>query len=662
MSRNQGQRTLWPAPRYSVQYSSSAAASRPQASGMTSRPEAFLPQLVSRRQSKGGLRDMFSKNRSTRTLVAKSERDEASPDTRTSILSTGSPDVSWTPPPLFQAYPQSVRHVNLEASTISADSILRMNEQRNTSTVHDSEPTAGGISANSTLTAKRGRISASVAKAEWTRKLYVLTTSGHLLQYSGEGAFDRKPEKVLQLGKDSAAFASDAIEGRHFVLHVSQSCSDDGEPDLDSSKGIFSRIGIKTSGRRRSARVLLMVFDTPDDLDSWLSAIRKMIGRVGGRPYSPEHFVTDPKPPVQPEISRRYLVRKDPHRFSQWVSPIQSMDTSTEGRPSTQSSTYTATDLERLRDSKTSNTSFVTGTATSLLDSPPSSPAQEKFALAEVPHLELPDLGPSSLVDFSQQGRRQSRLSLMGTDITRHKSVEVKPTARCSRQGSFRARPVVRKNSSMPEMEQGQEGCQEKTRDQEQEPPPDVHDAQTSERPISTIAPLPTSFSLRHTAPELPSTHGYSCLFSATSETSGQQLPKRYSSLDYSRSLMQSHLPSINLSAPASLEKGLRRPTSMQLRTEPMCRVQMPARSPSFRSLGQESTNPAEATANLDCGTRLPTRRCQTSVKVPFGPPASPPPSCPLPAVPADTQVRRQSFAAKESIPPGSLGEAPESF
>ncbi|EON63650.1 hypothetical protein W97_02878 [Coniosporium apollinis CBS 100218] len=38
-------------------------------------------------------------------------------------------------------------------------------------------------------------------------KLYILVTSGCLLQYAGEGPSDRLPEKILQLGKDSAAFA-----------------------------------------------------------------------------------------------------------------------------------------------------------------------------------------------------------------------------------------------------------------------------------------------------------------------------------------------------------------------------------------------------------------------------------------------------------------------
>ncbi len=632
-------------------------------SDLTSQSEPFLPlSIVSRRQSKGGLRELFSKNRSTRTLAATSEDDETSPDNTTNILLTRTTDPSWVPPPLFQAYPQSVKHVNLEASILSASSIIRMNEQKSTTLFHDSEQNSAGIPGHSNPATRRPRrASASVAKAEWTRKVYVLSTSGYVLQYSGEGAFDRRPEKILQLGKDSAAFASDAIEGRHFVLHVSQSCSDDGEPDLDSSKAIFSRISIKTASARRSAKVLLMVFDTPEDLDSWLSAIRKMIGNLGGRPYSSESFIVGLKPTSQPEISQRYLVRKDPHQFSLDICSAELMNTVAEGRPSTQSSTYTATDLERLRDSKTSKISIVTGTPTSLLDSPPSSPAQEKFALTGVPHLELPDLGPSSLVDFSKHGKRQSRLSLMFSDITSHKSVEVKPTARFPRQGSLRSWPATKKISSKPDMEQGPEESCEKEQEDPQEQLED-EESQSSGRPLSTIAPLPTSFSLRHTAPELPSSHRYSRLFSTTSEASSQ-LPKRYSSLEYSRNLTQSHLPRVALSQPPSPQKNIHRPTSMQLRSQPMSLAQMPDRSPSLRTTSHEFVNPADTAEKANLDGRSPSRQSQRNVPLPCGPPAGPPPSCPLPAVPVDAlPLRRQSLAAREMILSWSWGEDASDF
>jgi hypothetical protein len=625
---------------------------------------------VYRRQSKSGLREMFSKNRSTRTLTTTSETEGGLPETNTKSLVAGSHDPSWVPPPLFQAYPQSIRHINLEASTLSAPSIIRMNEQRSATLVHDSVQYTPGVSADSPSANRRPRrASASLAKAEWTRKVYVLTTSGHLLQYSGEGAFDRKPEKILQLGKDSAAFASDAIEGRHFVLHVSQSCSEDGETDLDSSKGIFSRMGIKTATARRSAKVLLMVFETPDDLDSWLSAIRKMIGSLGGRPYSPEGFTVEAESAPQLEVSRRYLVQKNPNQFSE-VSSADAIHGAAEERPSTRSSTYTATDLERLRDSKTSNISMMMmGTPTSLLDSPPSSPVQEKFKLTEVPRLELPDLGPSSLVDFSQLGKRQSRLSLMFSDVTRHKSVDVKPTARFSRKASLRAQPAVRHRPSISDTqhshEQNQDHSNQKMREREQEVADDNAD-QTNERPISTIAPLPASFSLRHTAPELSSGHRYSHLFSTASDYTSQ-LPKRFSSLEYSRDYRQSNVPKPVNSQTSSPDKKLRRPTSMQLKSEPQSRPQIPARSPSHRSFGKEGRMSADTVLRPDgLDGQMPVDQSHTGATSTFGPPVGPPPSCPLPAVPtgvASLPLRRQSLAARETVLSESWSEgAPEFF
>jgi hypothetical protein len=617
---------------HSIGLSQKPSALRSKPSELMSRPEPLLPlPAVSRRHSKAGLRDLFSKNRSTRTLGAHSELDETPPKSPSSTAAVRSSDASWVPPPLFQAYPQSIKHIKLEASTLSAPAILRLNEQRAATPFQDLEAGSTGAS-NDTLTTltRPRRVSASLGKAEWTRKVYVLTTSGHLLQYAGEGAFDRKPEKILQLGRDSAAFACDAIEGRHFVLHVSQSCSDDGEQDLDPSRGIFSRIGIRTASARRSAKVLLMVFQNADDLDSWLSAIRKMIDSLGGRPYSSDTATGDGQVTPQPEISQRYLIRKDPLQFSKETSNSEAGDGAVGGRPSTNSSTYTATDLERLRDSKQSNISAITGTPTSLDDSPPFSPARDGFLLPAAPQLELPDLGPSSLGDLFQLNKRHSRLSLTFSDIMRHKSVDSKPAARAIRH--------VRKKSSLPDLEQMQE--------QKQEPPRDDND-ETSERPISTIAPLPV---FSHITPEKSPNSKHSDA-PVGAPLSSNQLPKRFSSLDYSRNLLQSPptwtIPSHQSTSP----KKMRRPNSMQLRAEPLAVPQIPARSPSLRSFGPDCLRPLKIAEETEFNLHQQQIQSQKVTNTPFGPPAGPPPSCPLPTVPPDAvPLRRQSLAARNSI------------
>jgi hypothetical protein len=635
-----------------------APALRPKPSHPSSQSEPFPPLPgASRRQSKVGLRELFSKNRSTRTLDATSDIEEKLPDDSTSSPLTSMIDASWLPPPLFQAYPQSIKHVSLEASTLSAESILRMNEQRSTNLLYDPEQDTTGIPVDSTSPTRRPRQgSASVAKAEWTRKIYVLTTSGHLLQYSGEGSFHRKPEKILQLGKDSAAFASDAIEGRHFVLHVSQSCSDDGEPDLDASKGLFSRMGIKTSNARRSAKVLLMVFETPEDLDSWLSVLRKLIGSLGGRPYSPETFVTNPTSPLQPAESQRYLVRRDPHQFSREVHSAGLVDAVGAKRLSVQSSTYTATDLERLRDSKTSNDSIATGAP----ESPPSSPAQHQPALTDVPWLELPDLGPSSLVDFSEHGKQESSFSFTFTEFTRHESADLKATVRLPRRDSLQPQPAAKTKSSIPDMEQGQLQDCETIHEQEQGLEDD-YDQQTSERPVSMVAPLPTLFSLRHTAPEMSSSQGFSRLLTAASE-SASQVPKRYSSLEYSRSFTQPRKPKMAL-PPLTSERNLRRPASMQLRTDPIATVDRPACS-SSRCSSREGVMAADIIQRSDVDSQSAVQLSQPSATLSFGPPAGPPPNCPLPAVPTGSlPLRRPSHAAREIVlSKGGCRESIDSF
>lgn len=62
------------------------------------------------------------------------------------------------------------------------------------------------------------QLSIPFTKVEWTRKIFILVTSGYLLQYASAGSFDRVPEKMMKLGKDSVAFASDAIPGKHVCI------------------------------------------------------------------------------------------------------------------------------------------------------------------------------------------------------------------------------------------------------------------------------------------------------------------------------------------------------------------------------------------------------------------------------------------------------------
>jgi len=108
----------------------------------------------------------------------------------------------------------------------------------------------------------RRKISGSLSKADWTQKIFVLVTSGYLLQYAGDGSFDRLPEKMMQLGKDSVAFASDVIPGKHWVLQISQAMDADGTPAADS-RSLLSRLAFRGADYRRTATSLLLVFNSP---------------------------------------------------------------------------------------------------------------------------------------------------------------------------------------------------------------------------------------------------------------------------------------------------------------------------------------------------------------------------------------------------------------
>lgn len=170
---------------------------------------------------------------------------------------------AWSAPPLFQAYPQAVKHATLRVPTLSADAILKLNTAKHKGERQASDsytPESNSANIQKEKKAKRPSTSDS-SKGEWTDKIFVFVTSGYFLQYAGHGAFDRLPEKIMPLSKDSAAFASDAIPGRPYVLQISQVSDEEGKVDLDASKSMFKRLGLR-SEMRRSASSLLLVLES----------------------------------------------------------------------------------------------------------------------------------------------------------------------------------------------------------------------------------------------------------------------------------------------------------------------------------------------------------------------------------------------------------------
>ena len=271
---------------------------------------------------------------SMRSKPAQQSKPSLKPSPKSSTKSSPKPptrtSAAWDPPPLFQAYPQAIKHATLSASTLSADSILRIsNHKRNNSLrdeiaqTRDPQNTAAARKTEKARSKHRRQISGSISKADWTQKIFVLVTSGYLLQYAGDGSFDRLPEKMMQLGKDSVAFASDVIPGKHWVLQISQAMDADGTPASDS-RSLLSRLAFRGADYRRTATSLLLVLNSAEDMDSWIAVVRREIEALGGKKHvsetgKPKSDETEMTLKAQP--SHRYLVTRNPDQFSNPSSP-----------------------------------------------------------------------------------------------------------------------------------------------------------------------------------------------------------------------------------------------------------------------------------------------------------------------------------------------------
>lgn len=250
---------------------------------------------------------------------------------------TSKSSTAWDPPPLFQVYPQAVRHATLRAPTLCAESILRLNAERNSSSNQRMEsytPEFNATKPPKEKKLKRPSTLDMLSKGEWTDKTFVLATSGYFLQYAGQGPSDRLPEKIMPLSKESAAFASDAIPGKPYVLQISQVSDEDGTLDTEASRSMFRSLGLR-SQMKRSTSSFLLVFESPEELSAWMVAVRKEIQAMGGKEYRPDEF----RKPVEVESiqqlhqrpSQRYLVQRNPDRFSPIPDPLPNFTFSDNG-------------------------------------------------------------------------------------------------------------------------------------------------------------------------------------------------------------------------------------------------------------------------------------------------------------------------------------------
>ncbi len=275
------------------------------------------------------------RNRASKTALGSSFRREI----------TSRSSAAWGPPPLFQAYPQAVKHATLRAPTIPAETILRLNAERSSSSNQRVESYASEFNVMKSPKEKKLKRPTALdvlSKGDWTDKTFVLVTSGYCLQYAGQGPYDRLPEKIMPLSKESVAFASDAIPGKPYVLQISQVSNEDGTLDTEASRSMFKSLGLRTQMKRSSSSFLL-VCESPEELSAWMVAVRKEIQAIGGKEYRPDEFRKSAEADSIHELhqrpSQRYLVKRDPNRFSQIPDPLPNVtvnDNIVSPEPSTQ--------------------------------------------------------------------------------------------------------------------------------------------------------------------------------------------------------------------------------------------------------------------------------------------------------------------------------------
>ncbi|KAI1115340.1 hypothetical protein F5Y14DRAFT_410959 [Nemania sp. NC0429] len=232
---------------------------------------------------------------------------------------------SWNPPPLFQVYPQAVKHGTLPACNISVEALTRYSETKTSKLTHgmrirDSQQINDfNMKVKGDTLKKRQRITGFKNSWEWTSKIFVLVTSGYLCQYAAEGTFNRLPEKFLQLTATSAAYASDLIPGKHWVLQVASATDAEGNTFADP-KSRLPKLSIKDNRRVSN---MLLVFETPESMDDWLAILRREIEAHGGKRKASETGdleTEDSAPVVEAPLNQRPIVAKDHDRFSRVIT------------------------------------------------------------------------------------------------------------------------------------------------------------------------------------------------------------------------------------------------------------------------------------------------------------------------------------------------------
>lgn len=216
------------------------------------------------------------------------------------------PPAKWEPPPFFKGLSGAVKHGSLMTCGVTANAVIYLSTHdkggKNVAVMgFGSDP----VKADKAKEKHRQRVVETLGKGEWSRKIFVLTSAGYLLQFSCDGAFNRLPEQSIRLSRHSVAFASDVIPGRHWVIQITTvydglSAITPGELSATPAPPAQQRPGSKST-YIKPIKQFLLIMDNGEDLDTWLTAVRHEIDVLGGKASS------ETTSPAHPELSRSPL-------------------------------------------------------------------------------------------------------------------------------------------------------------------------------------------------------------------------------------------------------------------------------------------------------------------------------------------------------------------
>ncbi|KAL6247731.1 hypothetical protein RBB50_005079 [Rhinocladiella similis] len=312
-------------------------------------------------------------------------------------------NVAADPPPLFHAYTQARKQEFLDIPSSFTDALFRPSNARRNS-ISSETPSRSSLEkspADTTTLHKRNWSGASTCSLH--QKLFVLTTGGYVLQYAADGLNDRLPEKILELGPGSVAFASDAIPGKHWVLQISH----DGASDHGAAgnKGSWSKWSFKHADNKKMVTDLFLVFGDARSFKDWLQVVRKEIAELGGLEYRPDSRHEDQMTERRSLKAQRSLPSLPQSTPSEAASPsdlppLPLRNPSRQiSRSTTDSSIHTLNDLDQLRKPSFSDSQSISTTHTSFTSSVMSYGAESFTSVDEPP---LP-VGPQSRLSTPTQ-------------------------------------------------------------------------------------------------------------------------------------------------------------------------------------------------------------------------------------------------------------------